>query len=130
MSRPYKTSNKTTYALIFINLVLLGSIMLVAFHNPFGSGSADDEQASDYGLQTGLQQIAIASDADTVGSNADPLVQTEQPCILALERNARLSLNMYGASSLVAPDCSIHSHSTSPFGVNLENVEQLKVAAV
>jgi hypothetical protein len=130
MTGSFNISNKTTAILIVINLVLLGSIMIVAFNNPFGSGSSDEADSHEYGLHTELAHLSGITDDMQYGGEAATSDGAGHPCIIALERSARLSLNMYGSSSLVAPQCSIHSHSTSPFGVNLENVDQLDVAAV
>ena len=128
MARLFNFTGRTTGILIFINLAVLVSILFVVLTNPFAPDSPD-ESGSGYGLQAQPLQLAEygAELAVTPASQSDV---ASQPCIIALERSARLSLNMYGSSSLVAPTCSVHSHSTSPFGVNLENVERLDVAAV
>lgn len=134
MVRSFKLSNKTTRVLIVVNLILLASIFTVAFNNPFAVGSNSDAEDGAYGLNSELAWNAAEEfDGGIVTKVMDERIAdapSGHPCVIALEQSARLSLNMYGSSSLVAPQCTIHSHSTSPFGVNLESVDKLEVAAV
>ncbi|MEP0943728.1 MAG: hypothetical protein ABJH63_13775 [Rhizobiaceae bacterium] len=131
MARAFQIQSKTTGILLVVNAILLGAIMLVAFNDPFSDDVPADLNVEEYGLQTELARLADPDHTTANGSNAAAqAVETGHPCIIALERSARLSVNMYGSSSLVAPKCTVHSHSKSPFGVNLENVDRLNVAAV
>lgn len=130
MNRSIRPSPKVLEILLLATLGVVGASGLFALGHYFVSKADIRTVAMEHPLQIGLQDLAATDLAPEVLVITDFPSNALHPCVTVLDPSSPGSLEMFGASSLVAPGCAIHSRSTSRLGVILQDIELLEVASV
>lgn len=130
MNKSIRPSLRLIDVLLLAMLGVVATTGLLALGAYLADPFEDPPLAVERPLQIGLENLAEVQQVleDPVAMGVQ--LYAGSPCLMVLDPTAPGSLEMYGASSLVAPDCTVRSRSSSRLGVILQDVEILDVAGL